>query len=113
MNAASDLERKTAWAKREGVKESKTRGKGLAFLNKKIPHDYHDLSFPAADHVSYWNKNGKPFCIVSQPYQISSGEMHSAANLCEKYGLQFSIVTWPAWHYPNAVLFMEWRKRSR
>lgn len=100
---------KKKWLETRGVKESKARStNGLKFLNRAIP----DQWFPASDHVTYYNKDGKPFSVVSQPYGTSNRPIAEAAEFAKKYDLEFEISAWPAWHYPGAVIFIEWRKKG-
>jgi len=102
----------TEWAERNGLKISSASHKGLRFLNKDVPFNGYDCRFPGYDHVTYWNKDGKPYCIVSQPYHFDSNEAASAAVICEKYNFYYIITTYPSWHNIGSVLFMEWRRKK-
>ena len=106
-------EKKFEWAQREGLTEySGSAYLGLNFLTRQKRNDWQDNNFPAADHVTYWKKNGKPYCIVSQPYHLDNGEMAKISALCITHNLDVIVTTFPSWHYPGSVLFMEWRKKS-
>jgi hypothetical protein len=59
---------------------------------------------PAGDHLSLWNKDGKPFCIVSQPYGLSFSALEETFRFCRRYRLRAEISTWPSWHAPGDVL---------
>ena len=105
-------ETKDEWAKRECLTEYKGHAYlGINFLTRK-QNSWQENNFPAADHISYWNKNGKPYCIVSQPYHLDDDEMAQAVALCKAHGLEVTVSTWPAWHYPGSVLFMVWKKQK-
>ena len=107
------LDGKHAWAKQHGLVEShKSRYTGLRFLNHKMPASYDYTRFPAQDHTHYWNKDGKPYCVTSQPYHVHDDEMAEAAKLCNLYDLRCCITSYPAWHYPGSVVFMEWRRKE-
>ena len=98
------------WSEKNGLKESNTRKVGMSFLtgnNTGYPFLEEFL-----DHPSYWNKNGKPFAVVGQPYQINEEDMKLACRICEEHSLSFYISTWPAWHYPDHVLFIEFRRKG-
>ncbi len=96
-----------AWASHRGLKKSQTKIGGLRFLRPKMT-EYTDLRFPGADHVSYWNKNGKPFCVVSQPYNIDDKVMVEVVDICKKHNLKCFISAGPSWHYPGGVFTMLW-----
>ena len=96
-----------SWAKEHGLKRSPTDN-GLRYLRRDIEYGV----FPARDHVSYWSKDGKPYCIVSQPYHIYSEDIEMIAHLCGKYDLDCEIDAYPAWHYPGAVVHMTWTKKK-
>ena len=64
------------------------------------------------DHCSLWLKNGKPHVFVSQPYPGSTSEVAECIAFANENGLVLRIGTWPAWHYPGAVLMMEYFRRS-
>ena len=103
-------EMKAEFAKKYGLKEDKPRAFfGLKYLAKKYkPKNPLDLrGFPCADHVSYWKKDGKSWCIVSQPYQIHSDEIEELTEICNAHGLKFCITSYPSWYCPNGVVFLQ------
>ena len=105
-------ESKNEWAKRKGLTEYKGSSYlGINFLTR-TQNLWNERNFPAADHISYWNKNGKPYCIVSQPYHLDDDEMAQAAAVCKAHHLEVSVSTWPAWLYPGSVLFMVWKRTT-
>lgn len=70
-------------------------------------------NLPGDDHCSLWLRNGEPAVWVSQPYPLSSSKIGQMTYVAEQYGLSFEISTWPAWHYPGSVLFVEWKLVAR
>lgn len=100
---------KKGWAESRGLKEAfPGYGKaGLSFLDKKIKA----TQFPAHDHVTYWRKEGKPFCVVSQPYGVSHNDLAEIALVAKGYGLSVQISSYPSWHYPHGVLSIIWEKK--
>ena len=99
---------------RYGVKESRGVVCWQRLLGKRCPtyqsssqkYDVPHVCYPPhSDHVTLWNKNGKPHFLVSQPY----GPWHynrilKIGEFCEKNNLEFLIDAWPSWHYPGRVL---------
>ena len=59
------------------------------------------------DHASLWVKDGEPSIFVFQPYGISGHGLAVLTTFCDEYGLEASIDTRPAWHYPGYVLMVE------
>jgi hypothetical protein len=55
------------------------------------------------DHGTRWTRDGRPYCLVGQPYGLSDDEVGKLAALRQQ-GLQVSIDTRPSWHYPGSVL---------
>ncbi len=89
---------KAEYAKSRGVRESRA-GMDLGFLNKKAKL----VRVPHQDHCTFWNKNGKPYCIVNQPYGFSLEDMREAVACADKYGLDVCVSSWPSWHYEGVV----------
>ena len=115
----TNLELRDKWAKREGVTLSNSRAANPSFLvgMKKardagihLPYIYSsDLGL---DHVSCWNKDGKPYCLVSQPYGLSTEALKNMLTTADILGLEIDISSHPSWHYPGAVLTVIWKKRK-
>jgi hypothetical protein len=59
---------------------------------------------PNSDHLSMWNRNGRPYCLVSQPYGLNHKQIQEIMHYCQTKGLTVDIDTWPAWHFPGVVL---------
>ena len=105
---------KKLWAKKHGLKESNGRSGWCALIKapyKKPPFAERWNIQDGDDHCSLWNKDGKPYCWVSQPYGLSFGNLQKMFLRAEKYGLVFEVNAWPAWHFPSSVLFVTWRHK--
>src|SRR3972149_4762078 len=76
---------KKEWATKNGLKESRVSGHHYNFLNKKCQRTY--SIYPGFDHTTYWNKDGKPFCIVTQPYHLSMASIKSMMIAAKEYDL--------------------------
>lgn len=100
------------WAENKGLKQSNAQHSGLHFLEKAIPASTNMRDIPAGDHVTYWNKDGKPYAVVSQPYAFRNDEVITAAAMMEKYGLSVCVQTWPSWHFPGSVITMIWTRKG-
>ena len=104
---------KLAWAETNGLKEYTGNAfSGLRFLNHAMPKHFDYTRFPAQDHTTYWKKDGKPYCVISQPYHVSEEEMESVAALAKAWGFSVVISAAPAWHYPGGVVHMEWKSKD-
>jgi len=96
-----------AWGESQGLKRYKGRPCLHRLLGQKCPPmESFSLMPPYTDHPSLWMKDGKPFCLVSQPYGLSMGRIEEITVFCQKHGLTFTIDSWPGWHFPHAVLFI-------
>lgn len=108
-----------AWRETRGVKESRGHLCITRLLGRRcqIGRFYgeameHQCLPPGADHYSLWidKKTKRPEIFVSQPYHFYEITAERTVEFCKKFGLKFTIKTWPAWHYPGHVLFIEYRK---
>jgi hypothetical protein len=86
---------------RDGVCWGRRAWRYGASQKERIPCD---LPTPAADHTSLWNKDGKPYVYVSQPYQLSWEPLLEVVKFGERWGLSIDIKPWPSWHFPSRVL---------
>lgn len=55
------------------------------------------------DHPSFWKRNGKPGCVVIQPYYMSEKDILDLTELCEKNGLVWYAESELSWHFPNST----------
>jgi len=97
------------WAKELGLK----RSPGQVCIRRLLGKPGLSLSClpPRTDHASLWLKDGKPYCIVSKPYgPLSMSKLEEIGEFCRRHGLEFKVDTWPAWHFPHAVLFITFKK---
>ena len=74
-----------------------SRGKGMVALSGE-------------DHSDLFNKNGRPHVFTFQPYGLRWDTVRALVAKCTELGLALDILTWPAWHYPGAVLFCTVRR---
>ena len=101
----------TEWATQNGLKRSGSFQRWAALVKKpfKKPSEWERGRLLAGDdHCTLWNKDGKATYWVPQPYGLSFGQIKEMMERAEKYGLEFEIGTFPAWHYPGHVLFIKW-----
>lgn len=97
---------KEIWAKNLNLKQSSGRICVQRLLGKHCNDDGHLCVPPRTDHPSLWLKNGKPFCLVSQPYGLRMPDIEAIGKFCHHHGLKFEIDSWPGWYFPHAVLFV-------
>ncbi len=68
-----------------------------------------DACFPPGhDHSSLWGRDGKPLVFLSQPYPIGNDTIVESVAFCQRLGLSMAISTWPSFHFPGAVLSVEY-----
>lgn len=65
---------------------------------------------PGSDHVSEWKKDGETYVIVSQPYSLSYETMKETVAFCEAHDLKADISGSPSWHFPAAVITVEYKR---
>lgn len=102
----SQIERDRArdeWAAGEGVRKSDANTDPIPWLLGRRSPSY---SAPAGwfDHGTRWTRDGRPYCLVGQPYQLLADDLRELLDLQLEHGLDVSVATWPAWHYPGRVL---------
>ena len=93
---------KKEFARMEGAKESHARGDPILWLLGKRTGDVpsHRRWY---DHGTRWTKDGKPLCLVGQPYGIVTDDVVELAELREQ-GLETLIDVGPSWHFTGRVL---------
>jgi hypothetical protein len=106
-------ELKEAWAKGLGLKQSSGRVCIHRLIGKRCSfYENQPCLPPRTDHPSLWLKDGKPFCLVSQPYgPLVMSDVEAIEKFCHRHGLEFEINSWPGWYFPHAVLFMTFKKK--
>lgn len=109
--------REQAYAKRYGLTKSSVQRNCLCRLvGKQCPWMYGRpstgcIQFEGIDHFSLWNRKGKPFVYVSQPYGVSLDDMKSIVQVCEAHGLVASIDA-HSWWYPDSTVLVEIHKEG-
>jgi len=95
---------KDIFMKQQGVTPSSKNGpsflKGLIgsdrYIGEKDGVKYKiclpEFSTDVFDHVSFWNKDGKPYFITYQPYHIRNDGMEKLQEFCNECDLRFDIV---------------------
>jgi hypothetical protein len=67
---------------------------------------------PGQSHTSQWAKDGRPHVIVSQPYDFSFETMKETVRFCEAHRLRADVSAELAWHFPGAVVMVEYTRAS-
>jgi hypothetical protein len=93
---------KDEFAQREGVQESRAKGDGIQWLLGGLSRGVPSVA-RWFDHGTRWSKNGKPFCLVGQPYGLLPDAVRERAGL-SAHGIDVMIDVEPSWHYPGQVL---------
>jgi hypothetical protein len=115
-DASAETNRKQ-WIERHGVKESSRFCGWRRLMGERggVGDDWLDLnqrSLPGNDHGLLFNKNGKPEVYTFQPYGLGWETLKALIATCEANGLEAKIDTWPAWHFPGSILFVEVRRAA-
>lgn len=103
--------RELAYAKRYNLKKSTSLLRCLCRLaGKQCPwksgHGAGCITFHGIDHFSLWNRNGKPFVCISQPYGIGMNGIQSLVKMCEEHHLEARIDAY-SWWYPDSTIMIE------
>lgn len=91
------------WATR-GLKRSGARRMPdpIALLGKRSD-PYRRFGAPWADHSSMWNKDGKPYAFITQPYGLTTdGVLHLAKYIESDFDVRVDAGL--SWHYPGSTL---------
>jgi hypothetical protein len=97
-------EAKALWMEKEGVRESGSRDwRRLVCGRRKPLWD----GLPGQDHADLFIKDRKPHVFTFQPYGLSWFTLVELVEACQHWRLEARIATWPAWHFPGEVLFVE------
>lgn len=109
-----DGDTRKQWSLRYGLKEAKDPVCAMRLLGKKCagryPGDQTDQCAcqpPGSDHETLWSYKNKPVVYVFQPYGLGGETIEELFAYCQKWGFRTQIDTWPAWHYPGHILFVE------
>lgn len=107
------------WKKTIGA----TRSQGQPCLNRLLGGRHqehwnsdrvcHPCRIPISDHTTSWIKNGKPVCILSQPYSLSTENMREIVATCEEWDLSVTVRTGPGFHFPGRILSVLWKHKGR
>ena len=113
MNMGNNMTRelrKAEWATHNGLTEYRGKKEWLQFLTGKRPKLFETPYFQAGfDHISLWLKDGKPYCVLSQPYGFNFEAIKEAMVIAERYGLEFDVNRWPSYHH-DGVISILWSK---
>jgi hypothetical protein len=93
---------KDEFARREGVRESKSKGDEIQWLLGPRAHGVASVR-RWFDHGTRWTKDGEPYCLVGQSYGLLPDAILELAGLSE-HGIDVMIDVDPVWHYPGQVL---------
>lgn len=99
------------WAEYHGLRESRAYTDPVPWLLGKRPPSYGVVP-RWYDHGTRWTRDGKPFCLVGQPYDLSSDDMRDLVRLEEEFGLTVVVSSHPDWHYPGHILGVTVERRS-
>lgn len=66
------------------------------------------LAIPGTDHVSAWERPDGTRLIISQPYEFSDVTLKETATICKNHGIKVRISSEPSWHFPGAVVTVEY-----
>ena len=71
--------------------------------------------YEGADHISLWNRDGKPVCYVSQPYKEAFERPTHQAALAklEELGYFVKVDHLDTWYYPGRTVRIEiWKDKE-
>lgn len=85
----------------------------LDFHCPPVVQDTCELMPPHTDHASLWIKDGRPHCLVSQPYELEMEDIEEIIDFCKEHDLSFDIDGYPGFHFPSRVLFVVFRPAEK
>ena len=99
---------KQDWAAQLGVRQSRSdwaKANPLEWLFGKRPPSFDPNYWRPwwMDHGTCWVREGKPFCVLGQPYHLTD-EADDLFEECRRLGLVCVVASSPSWHYPGGVL---------
>lgn len=111
--AARD-ELQAAWAKAHGLRRSNRRHRCMvALTDTPRTHAFrcehcHATPTNILDHVTLWNRDGRPAVLVSQPYpsELSPAGLAWLEDHTSALGLVYSITDEPSWWCPGWTKFV-------
>lgn len=95
------------WAAREGLRQSHAYRTDPVpwLLGKRTPYSgATSVGWGWFDHGTRWTRDGRPCCLVGQPYQLHAYDLRELLHLELELGLGVVVSTYPAWHNPGEVL---------
>lgn len=106
LSGAMRTNLKRQWAGRRGLTQSRAwpTNDPVAWLSGRRSRAIVRPSW--FDHGTCWMKDGSPYCLVGQPYGLTSAGIAELAELQEQ-GFSVLVATYPAWHYRGSVLHIE------
>lgn len=107
---SSHEEHRTEWQKYRGLKQGAFVQPSADYLLWEQPKGDRLLIVPHQDHASVWSKDGKPYILVSQPYDLELDDLREMVKLCDRHGFEVDITTHPGWHFPGQVLHVEYTR---
>jgi hypothetical protein len=72
-----------------------------------------DCMSPFTDYPSLSMKDGKPHCLISQPYELDMESLEDITHFCKQHGLSFTIEAYPAFHFPTRALFVAFQPAEK
>jgi len=106
---------KSKFIKKYGLKESQGSVCIARINGERCALPPHLHTYKGADHMSLWNRDGKPVCYVSQPYQAAFERPEHQAELAKIKGLGYFVRVDPrgSWHYPGRTVLIEvWKDKE-
>lgn len=97
-DALADLVRDW-WAQMTGAKQSRAQvPHWRRLIGEKPDHAYLDRW---EDHISLWNREGRPWAYVSQPYVLGTGDLRAIVTCCDENELTADVRAEVSWHFPG------------
>lgn len=113
-------EMKKNYFSKQGLKESRGELCARRLLLKKQCTSGYGLNSceahrpPCADHEHLYNKNGKPYLYLSQPYEhaLLWENLVRLVDFCKEHGLKADVSV-RSWYYPGATSLIEIKRQEK
>ena len=97
-DAVADLSRER-WVQSTGAKQSQAQVPHWRRLLGERPN-YGD-SDDWEDHNSLWNREGRPWAYVVQPYWLETDDLRQIVKRCDENELTADVCSTLSWHFPG------------
>lgn len=57
-------------------------------------------------------RDGETYCIISQPYGLTTDGLRCIAGYCYVNNLDVEVSAYPSWHFPGSVITVVFKRKD-